>query len=85
MEKLKAAFIVKSFEGDKNYQYLYKDFLPWEGNKVRVKFIDGEVIIGYAPHHNYDQNGFFLTPADLQGNNKRVFVNVSATSNIIYM
>ena len=85
IEKLKAVFMVKTFEGNKNYNYTYKDFLPWGGNKVKVEFFDGEVIIGYVPHHINNERGFFVTPADLGGNNKQVFVVTSAIRDIIYL
>lgn len=85
VEKMKAAFFVKNFEGDRNYNYTYKDFIPWGGNKVRVDFTDGETMIGYTPHHPDTDSGFFLTPADLRGNNERVFVMPSATSNVTFL
>lgn len=78
-EKLKAAFFVKTFNGNKEYTCKYKDFIPWAGNKIKIEFTDGEVMIGYTPHHPSDHHGFFVTPADLQGNNKRVFVIASST------
>jgi hypothetical protein len=78
-EKLKAAFFVKTFNGNKDYIYKYNDFIPWGGNKIKIEFIDGEVIIGYTPHHPSGHRGFFVTPADLQGNNKRIFVIASST------
>jgi len=85
VEKLKAAFLVKTFDGDKNYKYKYKDVLPWGGKKIKVEFIDGEVIIGYIPHHLNFERGFFMTPADVGGNNKEVFVVSSATRDISYL
>jgi hypothetical protein len=85
IEKLKAAFNVKTFNGNKNYNYTYKDVIPWGGNKVKVEFIDGEVIIGYTPHYSAGHQGFFITPADLQGNNKEVYVVTSATKEITYL
>ena len=85
MEKLKAVFLVKCFNGNKDYKYLYKDFLPWEGNKIKVRFTDGEEMIGYTPYHDNGQPGFFLTPADLNGNNNRVFVLASATREITFL
>ncbi len=85
IEKLKAAFFVKSFEGNKNYKYTYKDDIPWGGKKVKVEFIDGEVMIGYTPHYLFDHHGFFVIPADLQGNNNRVFVVTSATEKVTFL
>lgn len=78
-EKLKAAFFVKTFNGNKDYIYKYNDFIPWGGNKIKIEFIDGEEMIGYTPNHPSGHHGFFVTPADLQGNNKRIFVIASST------
>lgn len=85
IDNLKAVFIVKSFEGDRKYQYNYSDILPWGGRKIKVEFKDGEVIIGYTTYYQSVGNGFFITPADLKGNNKQVFVVTSATKNISYI
>ena len=82
---MKAAFFVKRFDGDRSYNYTYKDFIPWGGNKVKVDFVDGETMIGYTPYHPSAHKGFFVTPADLHGNNERVFVMSSATSNVTFL
>ncbi len=81
---LKAAFFVKTFEGNESYKYKYKDYIPWGGKKIKVDFIDGEVMIGYVPSHLNGCQGFFVTPADLKGNNERVFVMSSATKEVHY-
>ena len=85
IEKLKAVFFVKSFEGNKNYKYTYKDVIPWENHKVKIEFIDGEVMIGYIPYYHFCEHGFLMTPADMQGNNKKVFIITSATRAITFM
>ncbi len=92
METIKAVFWVRSFEGNSDYTYTYKDSIPWGDNKVEVRFADGESMIGYAPylhcksHHvYYSYYGFFITPADFNGNNDRVFVLNSATEEIHFL
>ncbi len=85
MDKLKAAFLVKTFSGNKEYTYAYKDVLPWGGNKVKVEFNDGEVMIGYVSHHLSNNQNFYITPADLRGNNKQAFVIASSTKDIMYL
>jgi hypothetical protein len=47
-----------------------------------VEFVDGEVIIGYALSYAPERHGFFITPADLQSNNERIFVIKSATKKV---
>jgi hypothetical protein len=39
-----------------------------------VNFHDGETIIGYVLGYSPKKQGFMMTPADLQGNNERIFV-----------
>ena len=85
IEDVKAIFIVKNYEGNKDYKYSYKDVLLWGGMKIRINFKDNEVMIGYIPYHINSDRGFFVTPADLNGNNKNVFVIKSATREISYI
>ena len=85
VEKLKAVFFVKRFEGDKDYRYRYKDALPWGGTRMKVKFSDGEVMIGYTQHHQIIDDGFFMTPADIKGNNTCVYIIKSSTHQVSYL
>ena len=82
VEKLKALFFVKDFEGNKDYKKKYDDEIHGAGRKVVVDFNDGESIIGYALAYSPDRQGFFITIADLSGNNERAFIVKSATKNI---
>ena len=85
MERLKAVFHVKSLSGNKNYKCSYKDPILWGGNKVRVEFLDGEVMVGYTPYHISGNNAVLITPADLRCNNKQIFVITSATREITFL
>ena len=84
IETLKAVFFVKDFEGNKAYQKKYEDTIYGAGRKIEVEFTDGESITGYALGYSPDRHGFFLTPADLNSNNERIFVLKSATTNITF-
>ena len=79
IEQLKAVFFTKDFDGNKDYRYKYSDNIPGAGRKIRVEFLDGEVIIGYSLGYSSERQGFFLTPADINGNNERIFVVNSST------
>ncbi len=79
---MKAAFFVKDFQGNKERREAYKDVIAGGGRKVKVQFNDGEVIIGYTLNYSPDRNGIFLTPADLESNNERIFVVLSATKKV---
>jgi hypothetical protein len=50
-----------------------------------VLFIDGETVVGYALAYSADRPGFYMTPADLQGNNEPIFVVKSATEKVEFL
>ncbi len=85
VSELKAAFFVKDFDGNKDRQDTYEDNIPGAGKKIEVKFSDGETVIGFAMSYSPERHGFFLTPADLKGNNERIFVVKSATDKITFL
>jgi hypothetical protein len=82
IEDLKAVFFVKDFEGNKNHEDNYNDEIAAGGRKIQVVFFDGEAGVGYTLAYSPDRQGFYMTPADLQGNNERIFVVKSATEKI---
>jgi hypothetical protein len=85
IEDLKAVFFVKDFEGEKTHQDSYDDNITGGGKKIKVSFSDGEKVVGYTLGYSPDRQGFFLTPADLQSNNDRIFVVKSATEKIEFL
>jgi len=85
MEELKAAFFVKDFTGNKDHKDMYNDVITGSGKKVKVEFSDGEVIIGHTQGYSPERHGFFVTPADVNSNNERIFVIKSATKNITFL
>ena len=85
VEDLKAIFFVKDFEGDKNHKDSYTDAISNAGRKTKVKFMDGELIYGYTLGYSPDRQGFYLTPADLEGNNERIFIVRSATEKVQFV
>jgi len=85
VEELKAVFFVKDFKGNKEHNKKYDDTVQGTGRKIKVDFSDGESIMGYALGYSPDRQGFFMTPADLVGNNDRIFVVKSATKSIEFL
>jgi len=85
VEDSKAIFFVKDYEGDKNHKDSYNDAIGNAGRKTKVKFEDGEIIYGYTLGYSPDRQGFYLTPADLGGNNERIFIVTSATQNVQFV
>ena len=85
IKDLKAIFIVKDYAGNKDYTYSYQDVLQWYGIKIRITFLDGEIMIGYISDYISSKKGFFVTPADVKGNNRSVYVIKSSTKDITYL
>lgn len=85
VEELKAIFFVKDYDGNKERKKEYKDDITGTGRKMEVNFSDGESIIGFTLGYSPDRQGFYLTPADLDGNNIRIFVVKSATKKIAFI
>jgi hypothetical protein len=84
-EQLKSLFFVKDFEGNKKREDSYHDVVPGGGRKVQIKFKDGESVIGYTQGFSPDRPGFFVIPADMKGNNERIFVITSATEEVTFL
>jgi hypothetical protein len=82
VEQLKAIFFVKDYDGAKDRKKVYEDKVPGGGRRIKVKFQDGETVIGYTMGYSPDRPGFFLVPADLGGNNERIYVVKTATEQV---
>jgi len=83
---LKAVFFVKTLAGDRERKKL-RGFVaaPAEsaqGKKIAVRFKDGELICGYTLSYTPDRDGFFVSPADIGGNNIRIYVLTKAAVEI---
>jgi hypothetical protein len=85
VEDLKAIFFVKDYEGNKDRKKVYNDELTGTGRKMRVDFLDGESVVGFTLGYSPDRQGFYITPADAEGNNIRIFVVKSATDKIAFV
>ncbi len=78
LSRLKAVFFVKNLEGNKErVDDQTFDESP-RGRKVRVTFRDGEVIVGSTLNYKPNAGGFFLRPANSQGNNTRIYIMTAA-------
>lgn len=73
IDELKALFFVKDFAGDPSRKDARGPFqLP--GQPIEVTFSDGEKLIGSSVAYNPKNLGFFMQPADPDGNNERIFI-----------
>ena len=82
---LKAIFFVKDLVGDKSRPDQYDITTAGAGRKINVEFFDNEVIMGHTLGYSPDRPGFFMIPADPQGNNGRIFVVKTAAKNIKFL
>jgi hypothetical protein len=85
VEELKALFFVKDFDGDKSYSYSYSHAINGGRRKVRVSFADAEEMVGFTQGYSSDRSGFFIISADLNGNNEKVYVVMSATTEVQFI
>jgi hypothetical protein len=82
LAELKALFFVKEFAGNPGYKEQTPAHAAQPGAKVEVTFSDGETRIGFTETLSSGSLGFFLTPADPNSNNERVFVIASNVRSI---
>lgn len=82
---VKSVFFVKEFEGDNRFSYEYKDNFAETGKKIKIEYQDGEIIIGSAINYSPMREGFVVIPADLGGNNLRIFVVKAAIKNVQFL
>jgi hypothetical protein len=83
---LKAVFFVKSYDGDRwHREYKLFDRAEVQARKIFVRFKDGEFMVGFTLGYNPSNQGFFLTPADPDSNNSRIYVINAAVDRIQWL
>ncbi len=82
---LKAVFFVKDHLGNKHYneKKAFDKLVP--GRKLQVVFKDGETLVGATTAYDAARPGFFMTPADPQSNNDRIFVVAKAVRAVAFI
>ena len=80
---MKALFFVKNLKGNAARPDEHGEFAGkgpnTQGKKIAVRFKDGELLCGYSLTYVPGREGFFMSPADANTNNLRVYVvNASA-------
>jgi hypothetical protein len=86
LAELKALFFVRSLEGDAHHE---------EGSQpdpadprlrgsvsVKVRFQDGETLIGLMNRYPPNRPYFFVVPVDQKSNNVRILVNRAAVASL---
>lgn len=87
VKDLKAVFFVRDFEGNAQHKER-KQFLDGErpsGRMVQITFADGEVLVGTTLGYDPKRQGFFLFPADSEGNNMRIYAVSKAIRKFHYL
>jgi len=84
---IKAVFFVGTFRGNKNHEnheeFSMENFKFDDASlKVRVDFLDGEVMYGMTNGYSPNRKGFFVFPAEKRTNNARVFVIKDSTASV---
>lgn len=81
---LKAVFFVRTFTGNREYRSRIDPgrLAATPGVKLKVVFLDGEVLYGISQGYTRGRSGFFLAIVDEKDNNERVYVFVHATRTI---
>jgi hypothetical protein len=84
--ELKAVFFVRSFEGSPGRKddrgFVAAPSETAQGQKIAVRFKDGELLCGYSLAYTPDRAGFFMFPADGGSNNTRAFIVRTATAEV---
>jgi hypothetical protein len=80
---LKGLYFVRELDGNPNRTnlrgFVERDDQGARGNKLAVRFKDGELLCGYSLSYTADRAGFFMLPADQGCNNQRIYVVRSST------
>src|SRR5215475_7335573 len=74
LKDVKAVFFVKDFMGNSARSDVQSPEQLRRGRKMEITFRDGEKMIGTTEAYHPQKPGFFMFPADTDGNNTRVFV-----------
>ncbi len=78
LSELKAVFFVRSLEGKQgppSLRGLLEEKLETPGlTKMRITFLDGEILVGTTHGYTPERDGFFVTPLERDSNNLRIFV-----------
>ena len=84
---LKAVFFVRDFAGDPNHtdRKDFSDGINTPGILLQVTFKDGEVIVGSTLSYDPQRPGFFILPADSNGNNLGIFVASHSIIQVSYL
>jgi hypothetical protein len=82
---LKAVFFVKDYEGDPSYDVQLTMERSGLGKRIRIRFKDGETMMGYTQGYAPNRTGFIFFPADPDCNNEKAFIVTASTADIRFI
>lgn len=82
---LKAVFFVKDFDTDGEIRPRDDIERFGLGRKVRVRFSDGEELVGFSTNYGPDRRNFVLFPGDPDSNSVKVVIPLEATEAVEYL
>jgi hypothetical protein len=82
---LKAVFFVKTYEGDPVYDEKLNIERVGLGKRIRVRFKDGETMVGYTQGYSPNRAGFIFFPGDPDSNNEKAFIINAATEDVHFI
>jgi hypothetical protein len=85
LEDLKAIFFVKRFDSDGVIRPRDDIERVGLGPKLRVRFLDGEVLYGFSAAYRPDLKAFAMVPGDPDNNSQQVIVIAGATDSVEYV
>jgi hypothetical protein len=87
VKDLKAVFFVKDLAGNPSHveKREFDPSRPPAGRRIRVVFIDGEVVVGTTQGYQPGRPGFFVVPADPAANTERCYVVAAATREVGFL
>ena len=83
--RMKALFFVADYDGNPERRARGDADRVGLGRKVRVDFLDGEVLFGYTTGYSPGRPTFWVTPADPDSNNERIFVVSASTESVAFV
>jgi Family of unknown function (DUF6982) len=86
--ELKALFFVKELRSKPHiypHRQQFDPKKPAAGRKIRVVFLDGEIMTGTTQSYDPRRAGFFVFPADDASNNERCFIVAGAIKELTFL
>ncbi len=83
--RMKALFFVTDYDGNPEHRARGDAERVGLGRKVRVDFLDGEVLFGYTTGYAPERPRFWVTPADPNSNNERISVVSASTESVAFV